>query len=388
VSKRYEMLTAESGAVTRFLVSRAHAALHSEALWALRGIDLEIAAGDMVAIIGPNGAGKTTLLRVMAGITEPTEGTVETNGRLMTMLEVGAGFHPELTGYENVYLLGAVQGLTHRQITERLPGIIAFSELGEFMEMPLKHHSSGMQLRLGFSLAIHCEPDIIMVDETLAVGDGRFQVKCVEAMTAFHRQGKTILFVTHNVRFARSMCDETIWLDHGRIVAAGPSGEVALAHMRALAHEVLGKASLTGDEDTCPAARVTAVTLTDAEGTPRETFRHGETFVLNVEGVAEEVIEEPDLRFTVVREDYEIVGVETARAHGLSRDRLQGPFRWAVRWPEIFLNTADYSLGVTVLARGQPLIRLPRAASFRVEAPHMENAQALSDVPCVFTMRR
>jgi lipopolysaccharide transport system ATP-binding protein len=394
--KRYERLTDGGGIWSRFVASRAHAVRHSEPFWALRGVDLEIRQGDMVAVIGPNGAGKSTLLRLMAGISEPTEGTVETRGRLMAMLKVGVGFHPDLTGYENVYLLGSVQGLSHRQITERLDAIVAFAEIGEFMEMPVKHYSAGMQTRLGFALAIHCDPDVILIDETLAVGDGRFQVKCVEAMSAFHRLGKTLVYVTHNARFARSICDQTLWFDHGHLVAGGPSREVVMRYMRSLAYEVLGEVHDEGDADPegatngdaeAGSVRITGVVLRGQDGSPRERFRHGEPLTALVEGVADEPIHEPDLRFTIVRDDFEIVGVETARANGCAPDQLSGRFTWKVHWPEVFLNTADYTLGVTLLSGGHPLSRRARAAVFHVDAPHIADPQALADVPCVFTRR-
>jgi ABC-type polysaccharide/polyol phosphate transport system ATPase subunit len=391
VGKRYDLVRSAGSAFTRYVVSRLHSHMTREDFWALRGVDLEVPRGSRVNIIGDNGSGKSTLLKLIGGITEPTEGTVEVHGRVVAMLEVGLGFHPDLTGYENIYLHGALLGLSHSDIDARVDAIIDYAELGEFMELPLKHFSTGMHARLGFAVAVHSDPDIVLVDEVLAVGDGRFQLKCIESMRAFHEQGKTILLVTHNIRHARSLCDRILWLDHGRIVAAGPAEEVALLYRRTLCHEALGEVheegeSLTADEER--RVHLADVALTDAEGRPRERFRFGEPMLVTVHGVAEQPIEEPDLRFTLVRDDYEIVGVETARGHGCAPARLAGEFTWTIRWPGLVLNTAAYDLGLTLLSGGHVVARKSRAARFWVEARHMLDPQALADLPCAFELIR
>ncbi|MBN1477675.1 ATP-binding cassette domain-containing protein, partial [Candidatus Sumerlaeota bacterium] len=345
--KSYDLVTAAGNVFTRFILSRAHSVIRSQEFWAVRGLTLDIAPGSMIGIIGANGSGKSTLLRMIAGITPPSEGTVKVRGRVIAMLEVGLGFHEDLTGYENIYLHGALLGMTHREIDERVGAIVAYAEIAEFMDMPVKHFSTGMRARLGFAVAVHCDPDVLLVDEVLAVGDGHFQLKCLGTMQAFQRAGKTILFVTHNIRHARTLCERILWLDGGRPVMWGPSEEVALAYRRAQCEQTIRPGGNGSGESA--AVRIEAVRVTDGEGRERTDFRFGETLVVHLRGVAESPIEAPDLRVTVVRGDCEIAGTATAREAGCAPERLEGAFEWTLRWPAVFLNTADYSLSLTLL---------------------------------------
>lgn len=189
--------------------------------WALRAIDLEIEAGETLGLIGLNGSGKSTLLRVIAGIYPPTAGEVRTTGRVATMIELGVGFHPELTGRENVYLNAALYGLRRREIDALYDDVVAFAELERFIDAPLKTYSSGMQMRLGFAVAAHLDPDILLVDEVLAVGDEPFQQKCLARMAGFRKKGKTIVFVSHDLRVVSEICDRVALLHHGTLVESG-----------------------------------------------------------------------------------------------------------------------------------------------------------------------
>ncbi len=195
--------------------------------WALRDVNLTVRPGDALGIIGRNGSGKSTLLKLITGLMQPSDGTVTVRGKVAALLEVGAGFHPDLTGRENIYLNGAFLGLPKKQITRLLPDIIAFSELEKFLDEPVKHYSSGMYMRLGFSIAIHLDPDILITDEILAVGDDAFRIKCEDAIADFRRRGKTLLFVSHVLPTVLGICDRAIWLDQGRIMAEGSSEKVA-----------------------------------------------------------------------------------------------------------------------------------------------------------------
>lgn len=200
-----------------------------EVFWALRDIDLEIESGETLGLIGLNGSGKSTLLRVIAGILPPTTGEVRTIGRIAPMIELGVGFHPELTGRENVYLNASLYGLTRSEIGAIFADTVEFSELGGFINAPLKTYSSGMQMRLGFSVAIQLDPDILLIDEVLAVGDERFQHKCLAKMAEFRKSGKTIIFVSHDVGLVERVCDRVALLEKGRIVETGkPLATVAL----------------------------------------------------------------------------------------------------------------------------------------------------------------
>jgi lipopolysaccharide transport system ATP-binding protein len=202
-----------------------------EEFWALSGVNLEIKAGDRVGIIGSNGAGKSTLLKILSRITDPTSGDIWINGRVASLLEVGTGFHPELTGRENIYLNGAILGMGRVEIKRKFDEIVAFSEVEKFLDTPVKRYSSGMYVRLAFSVAAHLEPEILVVDEVLAVGDAAFQKKCLGKMEEVGKEGRTILFVSHNMGAINTLCEKSVWLDAGKIILTGPSREVAESYL-------------------------------------------------------------------------------------------------------------------------------------------------------------
>jgi lipopolysaccharide transport system ATP-binding protein len=205
--------------------------LREREFWALRDVSFEVGRGEAFGIIGPNGAGKSTILKLLSGIMEPTRGALLVRGRLSALIEVSAGFHPDLTGRENVFLNGTILGLTRREIRERFDSIVDFSGLDEFIDTPVKRYSSGMYARLGFSVAAHVNPDILVVDEVLSVGDYVFQKKCEERMQAVLGEGATVLFVSHNLRAVSGLCARTLLLDQGSVVAIGPTGEVIRKYM-------------------------------------------------------------------------------------------------------------------------------------------------------------
>jgi lipopolysaccharide transport system ATP-binding protein len=194
--------------------------------WALRDINFELNRGEAFGIIGANGAGKSTILKLITGIMTPTTGTIDVNGRLSALIEVGAGFHPDLTGRENIYLNGTILGMTRAEIDRKLDAIVEFSGLADFIDTPVKRYSTGMYARLGFSVAAHVDPDILIVDEVLSVGDVVFQNRCLERMNAILRSGATVIFVSHNLRAIAELCPRSILLEHGKVAAAGPSQQV------------------------------------------------------------------------------------------------------------------------------------------------------------------
>ena len=205
---------------------RPHLRESHQLFWALRDVDFAVEGGEALGVIGPNGAGKTTLLRVISGIFEPTSGTVHIHGRVAPLLALGVGFHPELTGRENIYLCSAMYGFTTREIRAAEDGIIAFSELGRFIDVPTKNYSSGMQARLGFAIAFQVRPEIFLIDEVLAVGDEQFQAKCLRRLDADRHAGRTFLVVTHNLAFVAERCDRAALLVQGRIIAIGAAKDV------------------------------------------------------------------------------------------------------------------------------------------------------------------
>lgn len=206
--------------------------LEHEGFWALKDVSIEVKKGETLGIIGPNGAGKSTFLKVIASVLRPTEGSVTVRGRIAPLIELGAGFDMELTGVENIYLNASILGLSRREIKEKFERIIEFSELGDFIHSPLKSYSSGMVARLGFSIATEVEPDILIIDEVLAVGDERFRKKCDERIRSFKDKGVTILFVSHNVSEVKRLCDNVLWLDRGVQRMCGKSEDVVNEYMK------------------------------------------------------------------------------------------------------------------------------------------------------------
>src|SRR6267154_2426480 len=205
-----------------------------EAFWALKDVSVEVGEGEVLGLIGRNGAGKTTLLKILSRITRPTEGWAEIRGRVRGLLEVGTGFHPELTGRENAYLSGAILGMGKREIDRKFDQIVAFAEIEKFIDTPVKHYSSGMYMRLAFSVAAHLEPEILLVDEVLAVGDINFQKKCLGKMGEVARAGRTVVLVSHQLNQIRRLCERVAWVDGGQIRMAGETHEVVSAYESAM----------------------------------------------------------------------------------------------------------------------------------------------------------
>jgi lipopolysaccharide transport system ATP-binding protein len=199
-----------------------------EEFWALKDVNFDIKQGDRIGIIGRNGAGKSTLLKILSRITEPTSGKVSIKGRVASLLEVGTGFHPELTGRENIFLNGSILGLTHAEIKKKFDEIAAFAEVEKFLDTPVKRYSSGMYVRLAFAVAAHLEPEILIVDEVLAVGDAQFQRKCLGKMEEVGKEGRTVIFVSHSMPTVTSLCDRAILLESGRVTKIGPTSEVVM----------------------------------------------------------------------------------------------------------------------------------------------------------------
>lgn len=216
----------------RLLGGRAAGAAElDQRIWALRDVSFEIRQGEAVGIVGRNGAGKSTLLKILSRVTEPTRGLAEIRGRVGSLLEVGTGFHPELTGRENIYLNGAILGMKRAEIDRKFDEIVAFAEVDLFIDTPLKHYSSGMYLRLAFAVAAHLEPEILIVDEVLAVGDARFQKKCLAKMSDVGKEGRTVLFVSHNMQAITRLCERAMLFDEGRITQSGPAHEIVSLYL-------------------------------------------------------------------------------------------------------------------------------------------------------------
>lgn len=215
----------------QYLFSTMRQAAPDEILWALRDVSFNVSQGEVIGVIGRNGAGKSTLLKILSRITDPTSGRALIKGRVGSLLEVGTGFHPELTGRENIYLSGAILGMKRDEIARKFDEMVAFAEIERFIDTPVKRYSSGMYVRLAFAVAAHLEPEVLLVDEVLAVGDAAFQKKCLGKMGDVAKEGRTILFVSHNMIAVQNLCDRSVWLQDGQIIQQGPTSEVVSEYL-------------------------------------------------------------------------------------------------------------------------------------------------------------
>lgn len=255
-----------------------------ETIWALKNVSFEVKRGEAVGVVGPNGAGKSTLLKLLSGLTAPTEGRVVIRGRVGSMLEIGTGFNPELSGRENVFLNGVILGMNRAEIARKFDEIVAFSEVEKFLDMPAKRYSSGMRVRLAFSVLAHLEPEILLIDEVLSVGDAAFRRKSMAKMEDLIRGGRTVMFVSHNEAAVSSLCDWAMRLEQGRLVERGPSAEVVQHHLeQQLGTGALGAGHVTLDADESKPMRLRAVTILDDRGAQAGVVEMGRPFRVRVE---------------------------------------------------------------------------------------------------------
>jgi lipopolysaccharide transport system ATP-binding protein len=351
---------------------RGEARSETQIIWALRDINFEVHQGEVLGIIGRNGAGKSTLLKVLSRITEPTTGRVCFSGRVGSLLEVGTGFHPELTGRDNIYLNGAILGMRNLEIDRRFDEIVAFSEIEKFIDTPVKHYSSGMFLRLAFAVAAHLDPDILLVDEVLAVGDDRFQKKCIGKMESVGKEGRTVLFVSHNMNAIHRLCPRVILLDEGRIRADGDTSEVISQYLNAdrsaADHKEWGSPEQAPGDET---VRLKRVRLLDRHGELRTTFEIREPVLIEVEYWAFET-GKPFMPIIFLRNEDGIVVLESAANHDpvyTVKTRQKGIYRSVCRIPGDFFNEGMYTVDVMVrvLVPRKYFLRESNLLSFRIE---------------------
>jgi lipopolysaccharide transport system ATP-binding protein len=256
-----------------------------EYFWALKDVSFEIRRGETVGLIGANGAGKSTLLKILSRITSPSSGRFEVKGRLGALIEVGAGFHPELTGRENVYLNGAIMGMRKDEIDSKFDRIIDFAEIGQFLDTPTKHYSSGMEVRLGFAVAAHVDPDVLLVDEVLAVGDAAFQAKCLNKLAELKRQDRTIVLVSHNLANIVQHCDRVLWIDHGTLRASGDPDDVVEEYLRTVSTLPMaihkGNSALNGGKK--ERSHIIGVCIKNARGETTDLVEYGAETTIEIE---------------------------------------------------------------------------------------------------------
>jgi lipopolysaccharide transport system ATP-binding protein len=354
----------------------------SSVIWALKDVNFEIGQGEVVGLIGRNGAGKSTVLKILARITRPTEGYAEIRGRVGSLLEVGTGFHAELTGRENVYMSGAILGMRKTEINSKFDEIVAFSEVERFLDTPLKHYSSGMQMRLAFAVAAHLEPEILLIDEVLAVGDASFQKKCLGKMKQVSREGRTILFVSHNMAAVKALCSRAVLIRDGAVAASGMVADVADDYLlgtapSASAREWRDPATAPGNES----IRISYIRIIPPEGSAQITIDTGVQIEIGFENLLENI----NLGCTVYLTNSEGVLVfESGHRLSSDRDSRRGFYHLTGRIPEHLLNAGRYSLDV-VFGKDQryALLRIDGVVSFEVENTATGRGSNMSVAPGV-----
>jgi lipopolysaccharide transport system ATP-binding protein len=335
-------------------------------IWALKDVSFEVEQGEVVGIIGRNGAGKSTLLKILSRISEPTEGYAEIQGRISSLLEVGTGFHPELTGRENIYLNGAILGMRRAEIQTKFDEIVAFAEVEKFIDTPVKHYSSGMYLRLAFAVAAHLEPDILLVDEVLAVGDIGFQNKCLKKMQNVSEGGRTVLFVSHNMGAIQRLCHRCILLDEGKIVLEGPTGDVIKFYV---SKGIMNRTEYIQACNPEKPINLRAVRLETCRGEARSEFPYDEEFQIAIEYEVNHPISNC-MVWAGIRtpEEVWILGTTDCDVDAsMLGQREVGYYRTAVRVPGKWLNGGRYSVVAGIMKNG-PVVSYDRveAVNFMV----------------------
>lgn len=348
VSKRFVLHHERSRSFQELFVNMFRPRRAREEFWALRNVSFEIDQGESVAIIGPNGSGKSTTLKLVSRILQPTSGKVVVTKRVSALLELGAGFHPELTGRENIFLNGSLLGFSRADMRARFDDIVEFAELEQFIDTPIKHYSTGMVTRLGFAIAVYTDPEILITDEVLAVGDEGFQRKCLDRIWQFRREGRTIIFVSHSLSTVRTLCARSIWLNKGRLVADGPSAEVVDAYMidayktlesKSAAERHVGTQRWGSGE-----AIITDVSFLDGSRRRRDVFETGETLIIRVEFLARERIERPQFGIGIHRADGVHVAAPNNVAARCEVAAIEGRGAFEYRVDRLPLLQGDYEI--------------------------------------------
>ncbi|HUP59022.1 MAG TPA: ABC transporter ATP-binding protein [Thermoanaerobaculia bacterium] len=338
-----------------------------EIVKALDGVSFDVSEGEVVGIIGRNGAGKSTLLKLLSRVTDPTAGHAEVYGRVGALLEVGTGFHPELTGHENIYLSATILGLRRAEITRKLAEIVEFAEIGPFLETPVKRYSSGMYMRLAFSVAAHLDPEILVVDEVLAVGDAEFQRKCLGKMNAVSQRGRTVLFVSHNMAAIQQLCGRVIVLDKGRVGFDGPTEEGVLHYMGISA--AVAETDLAGRRDRRGTQRLRfrRVELLDAGGEPVTVALSGRDLVIRLHYEADAALDHADVNvaFNVRSPNGTLIAnLNTTDSGGLRQPVYRSGY-FECRWPRFNLRAGAYDCALYCAINGEVVDWLQNA--FRID---------------------
>jgi len=328
----------------------------TEDFWALQDVDFKVEAGEVVGLIGQNGAGKSTLLKILSRIVKPTTGEVELRGRVASLLEVGTGFHPELTGRENIYLNGSILGMSGREIARRFDEIVAFSEIERFLDTPVKRYSSGMYVRLAFAVAAHLEPEILIIDEVLAVGDAAFQKKCLGKISNVVHDGRTVLFVSHNMAAISALCERVLLMREGRLVFDGPSSAAIARYLQAAAVtpsvDLLAATNRQGPHEY---GRLSSLALFDAAGSPCDRFAMGEAMIVELEVECSRRLYPAEVGFGLASSLGATIHLFVSAWEGLELDLEPGRHRFRVTVPQVLVFPGTYILSLYFKRQGRTI---------------------------------
>jgi ABC-type polysaccharide/polyol phosphate transport system ATPase subunit len=350
LGKKFRLRHAKGQSLKATIIDRV---LHRETrddFWALKEIDFGIGQGETVGVIGPNGSGKTTLLSILARTMVPTTGSLDIRGRTSCLLELGAGFHPDLTGRENIYLNGSIMGIPREVIEEKFEKIVEFSGLGHFIETPLRFYSSGMAVRLGFSVAVAADPDVLLVDEVLAVGDEAFQKKSGERMREFKSRGKTIMVVSHDMNMIRNFCDRVIYLREGRVIQQGPTGEIINRYIEDVQAQLIeGGAGLgVTHEWGSREIEIRDVSFMNNRGEETLNLKAGDDLIVTIDYFAKELIQDPVFGFAIHDSDRVLCFGSNTQIGEYRTGPVEGEGKISFRLASLPLLTGDYSLSLSI----------------------------------------
>ncbi|HWP59944.1 MAG TPA: ABC transporter ATP-binding protein [Candidatus Acidoferrales bacterium] len=344
-----------------------------EIFWALRDVSFEVEEGESVGIIGANGAGKSTILKILSRVTAPTSGSVSVDGKIGALIEVGAGFHPELSGRENVFLSGSIMGMKRREIERRFESIVEFAGVGEFIDTPVKFYSSGMYIRLGFAIAAHLDPDILLIDEILAVGDAAFQVKCLNKIAELKASGKTTILVSHELSNIRNYTQKAIWLTRGQIAAVGDPDEIVDRYLQSLAIQRPGASSQRRLDSAQKPIQITQVRLLDGNDRARDLFCAGEDATVEIRYDLAAPVASPV--FTVSFKDVQgpHVGSVATSLDGFDLGRVTEPGILRFKLSPVLFMKGAYVVSLSIRERdtGKIVDLFPNAVTLVVGGPNI-----------------
>ena len=370
----------------------------SEDFWAVRDVSLSIPTGSVFGLIGHNGSGKSTLLKMIAGIYRPTAGSIVTNGRVAALIELGAGFHPDMTGRENIRLNGSILGLSRKEIDAATDEIIDFSGLRDFMNEPVKHYSSGMYVRLGFSVAVHMRPDILVVDEVLSVGDEEFQRKCFDYLSNLRRAGKTIIVVSHALGQLEGLCDDVSWLDHGSLQQTGPAVDVIGAYLRRVNDEETARSPKLiaqrdedlGTEGGSQNVRLYSAAIVNEQGEPLDHAETEKTFAIQVGLRVSEPVLGPNVRIAVQHDSGPLIAMFSNHRVSTDFGTIEGPQTVTMTLPDNPLLPGRYRVHIDVFDHtgARTLDTWNDAIDFVVRSRRGEIGQGFVHLPAIFDIER